>query len=85
MEFQVNTVLSQGNALSPLLFIMVMELISRKIRTFSRCSHEEWKEMFKRHGLRMNLEKTEMMLVGKQREELNVRLCTLAEWIGVRR
>ena len=34
---------------------------------------EEWKEMFKKHGLMMNLDKTEMMRVGKQREELNIR------------
>ena len=32
-EFQVNIGLRQGSALSPLLFILVMELISRKIRT----------------------------------------------------
>ena len=35
---------------------------------------EEWNEMFKRHGLNMNLDKTEVMLVGKQREELDIRL-----------
>ena len=38
---------------------------------------EEWKEMFKKHGLRMNLEKTEVMWVGKQREELNIRFVYL--------
>ena len=32
-EFPVNIGLRQGSALSPLLFIMVMEIISRKIRT----------------------------------------------------
>ena len=32
-EFPVNIGLRQGSALSPLLFIMVMELISRKIGT----------------------------------------------------
>ena len=30
--------------------------------------------MFKKHGLNMNLNKTEVMWVGKQREELNIRL-----------
>ena len=35
---------------------------------------EEWNEMFKKHGLKMNLDKTEVMWVGKQREELNIRL-----------
>ena len=35
---------------------------------------EEWKEVFKKHRLRNSLEKTEMMWVGDQREELNIRL-----------
>ena len=35
---------------------------------------EEWNEMFKKHDLKMNLDKTEVMWVGKQREELNIRL-----------
>ena len=30
--------------------------------------------MFKKHGLKMNLDKTEVMWVGRQREELNIRL-----------
>ena len=37
-------------------------------------SLEEWNEMFKKHGLKMNLDKTEVMWVGKQREELNIML-----------
>ena len=50
---------------------------------------EEWKGVFKKHGLRMSLEKTEVMWVGHQNEELNIRLdgrsskwkalCTLEE------
>ena len=35
---------------------------------------EEWNEMFKKHGLKVNLDKTEVMWVGKHREELNIRL-----------
>ena len=30
--------------------------------------------MFKKHGLKMNLDNTEVMWVGTQREELNIRL-----------
>ena len=35
---------------------------------------EEWKGVFEKHRLRMSLEKTEVMWVGQQREELNIRL-----------
>ena len=40
-EFQVNIGLRRGNALSPLVFILVMELISRNIST-TLCSGEEY-------------------------------------------
>ena len=94
-EFQVNIGLRQGSALSPLLFILVMDLISRKISTTDAMKKimyaddlvivaehweelqgalEEWNEMFKKHGLKMNLDKTEVMWVGKHREEQNIRL-----------
>ena len=94
-EFQVNIGFRQGSALTPLLFILVMELISRKISTTDalrkimyaddivvRAEHrqelqgalEVWNEMFKKHGLKMNLDKTEVMWVGKQREEFNIML-----------
>ena len=33
---------------------------------------EEWKGVSKKHGLRMSWEKTEMMWVGHQREDLNI-------------
>ena len=87
----MNIGLRTGSALSPLLFILVMELISRKIST-TLCyeeeyvvivaeHREEWQsaleegnDMFKKHGLKMNIDKTEVMWVGKQREELNIRL-----------
>ena len=70
----------QGSALSPLLFILVMELISRKISTTDAlrkimyadtlvivAEHreelqgalEEWNDMFKKDGLKMNHDKTE--------------------------
>ena len=35
---------------------------------------EKWKGVFEKHGLRMSLEKTEVMWVGHQRKELNIRL-----------
>ena len=94
-EFQANIGLRQGSALSPLLFIFVMELIIRKISTTDAlrkimyaddivivAEHreelpgalEEWNDMFKKHGLNMNIDKTEVMWVGKQSEELNIRL-----------
>ena len=91
-QFSVNIGLRQGT-LSPLLFIVVMELISRKIsmKDTSRKllnaddlaivaedkeelneSLEEWKEAFKQHVLRVNLEKTEVLSIGAHREELNI-------------
>ena len=41
---------------------------------------EEWNDMFKKHGLNMNLDKTEVMWVGKPREELSSRL----EWKDIK-
>ena len=35
---------------------------------------DEWKGLFEKQGLRMSLEKTEVMWIGHQREELNIRL-----------
>ena len=35
---------------------------------------EEWNDMCKKHGLKMNVDKTEVMWIGKQREELNIML-----------
>ena len=101
-EFQVNIGLRPCSALSPLLFILVMELISKKISTTDAlrkimypddlvivAEHreelqgalEEWNEMFKKHGLKMNLDKTVVMWVGKQREELNIMLKGMGEWM----
>ena len=37
-------------------------------------SLEEWKEAFKQHELRVNLEKTEVLSIGAHREELNIKL-----------
>ena len=77
-QFSVNIGLRQGSALSPLLFIVVVELISRKV-SMNDTSRKllyaddmaiiaedkgEWKEAFKQHGLRVNLEKTEVLSIG---------------------
>ena len=35
---------------------------------------EEWKGVFKKHGLKMSREKTEVMWAGHQREDLNISL-----------
>ena len=94
-EFGVNIGLRQGSALSPLLFIMVMEVISRKVSTknvlkkliyaddlaiVTDSKQElqevllEWKNLFEGHGLRMSLDKTEVLSVGRQRQELGITL-----------
>ena len=90
-ESKVNVGLTQGSALTPLLFIAAVELISRKICTkdilrkllyaYSLAVVAdgeanlleqliEWKDIFSRHGLRVRLEKTEVMWVGHRRKEL---------------
>ena len=35
---------------------------------------EEWNGLFIKHGLKLNLEKTEMLHIGHQREELDIEL-----------
>ena len=37
-------------------------------------SLEEWNRLFTRHGLKMNLEKTEVLHIGHQSEELDMEL-----------
>ena len=46
-------------------------LIVAEHREKSQGALEEWNEMFNKHGLNMNLDKTEVMWVGKQRVESN--------------
>ena len=86
--FSVNTGLRQGSAVSPLMFIIVMELISRKVNrrgSIGRILYAddlaimesgqemeevlgEGKEVFEKHGLKMSMEKTEVMWAGQQRK-----------------
>ena len=80
-EFPVNTSLRQGSAFSHLRFVMVLELISRKIKKTTYADDlalitskqelqdvlEEWKVVIKMQGLRMSMEKTEVIWIGHQR------------------
>lgn len=59
-------------------------IISSKARCSAQSERETWgvpvhcgprhKETFKQHGLRVNLEKTEVLSIGAYREELNIKL-----------
>ena len=81
--------------LSPLLFIAVLDLISRKTvvndamkkllyvddlalvvngKQELQGTMEEWNDLFTKHGLKLNLEKTEVLHIGHQREELDIEL-----------
>ena len=91
-EFEVKIGLRQGSVPSPLLFITVLDLISRKtvmkdamkkllyaddlalVANGIRETLEEWNRLFTRHGLKINLDKTEVLHIGHQREELDMKL-----------
>ena len=94
-EFEVKIGLRQGSVLSPLLFIAVLDLISRKTVVKDAMKKllyaddlalvangkqelqetlEEWNGLSTRHGLKINLEKTEVLHIGLQREELDIEL-----------
>ena len=91
-EFEVNIGLRQG---SPLLFIAVLDLISRKTAVKDAMKKllyaddlalvangkqelqetlEEWNGLFTRHVLKINVEKTELLHICHQREELVIEL-----------
>ena len=90
-EFEVKIGLRQGSVLSPLLFIAVLDLISRKtvvkdamkkllyaddlaLVANGKQGLQEWNGLFTRHGLKINVEKTEVLHISLQREELDIEL-----------
>ena len=94
-ELEINIGMRQGSVLSPLLFIAVMDLISRKtmmkdameelryagdLALMANGRHElqetvdEWNGLFTRHDLKINIEKTEVLHIYHQREELDIEL-----------
>ena len=99
-EFEVKIGLRQGSVLSPLLFIAVLDLISRKTVVKDAMKKllyaddlalvangkqelqetlEEWNGLFTKHGLKINVEKTEVLHIGHQREELEGKKLTQEE------
>ena len=87
--------LRQGSVFSPLLFIAVMDLTSRKTvvndatkkllyaddlalvtngKQELQETMEEWNGVFIKHELKLDLEKTEVLHIGHQREELDIEL-----------
>ena len=57
--------------LSPLLFIAV--LVANDKQELQE-TMGEWNGLFTKHGLKLNLEKTEVLHIGHQREELDIEL-----------
>ena len=94
-EFEFNIGPRQGSMLSPLLFITVLNLISRKTvlkdamkkllyaddlalvangKQELQVTLEEWNGLFTRQGLQINVDKTGVLHIGHQREELDIEL-----------
>ena len=93
--FEVKIGLRQGSVSSPLLFIAVLDLISRKTvvkdamkkllyaddlalvtngKQELQETMEEWNGLFIKRGLKLNLEKTAVLHICHQREELDIEL-----------
>ena len=94
-EFEVKLGLRRDSVLSPLLFIAVLNLISRKtmvndatkkllyandpalVANGKRALQDTLDEsngLFTRHRLKINLEKTEALHIGHQREDMDIEL-----------
>jgi len=107
--FEVKVGMHQGSALSPLLFVMVMEALSTEFRAalpwellyaddlvvIAETEHlikrlNEWKDFMKNRGMRVNMNKTKVMISGEQQHvcmyvcmyvaEGNTEGCKMAVW-----
>ena len=61
------------DAMKKLLYADVLALVANGKQELHE-SLEEWNGLFTRHGLKINLEKTEVLHIGHQREELDIEL-----------
>ena len=97
-EFEVKVGVHQGSVLSPLLFIIVLEALSREFRSgvpwedlyaesLEECVRRllTWKEAIEKKGLRVNAGKTKIMICGSGLDLLQSSgefPCAVSHWSG---
>ena len=97
-EFEVKVGVHQGSVLSPLLFIIVLEALSREFRSgvpwedlyaesLEECVRRllTWKEAVEKKGLRVNAGKTKIMICGSGLDFLQSSgkfPCAVSHWSG---